>query len=655
MITDPAISRVLLIGSDAEFHRHIEKYLLDKYECLHATDKKEGLLLARTHRPEAIILGALKPAGTSFTLHQQLRRGWITKYIPLLVVDYIGGVSKQSSWSREEAMQMDAEDYFLVAPDDEDAAKRLAGTLELVERLQNRVLARQNWFRESVQDTTTFCRTWEQIPGRGAFEMQHEKVIDNVARAADGGLIHAISVTDNPGGNPALSTEMLCAAIRKGGMEALVHLACRDKNRNELESMLYGLAAEDVRNVLILSGDFTAATAHSGRPKPVFDVDPVQTLQMIEEMNRGLEHVVLNRKTVLAPTEIFAGACISPFKSLESELIPQYYKLKKKIEAGAQFLITQVGFDARKFHELLVWLKTNQFDIPCFANIYILGKGAATLMNSGGVPGCAVSDSLLSQIAEESKADDKGREARLLRASRMYALAKGMGYAGAHIGGHGITYSMVQRIVEQGEELSSNWQDLIEEFEYPQTDGFYLFEKNPANLLNTEVSTKIGKKRRVPIMYRISRLAHVLLFNPKSFIFALMLPFARLIDHMPRIRRLFHFVEHVSKVVLFDCMNCGDCALFDVAFLCPMSQCPKQQRNGPCGGSSNGFCEVYPEEQQCVWVRAYNRLRAFDEEKSITEWKVPACNWELARTSSWLNFYLGRDHTAKRLQIPERN
>ncbi|HSB05328.1 MAG TPA: methylenetetrahydrofolate reductase C-terminal domain-containing protein, partial [Thermodesulfobacteriota bacterium] len=107
---------------------------------------------------------------------------------------------------------------------------------------------------------------------------------------------------------------------------------------------------------------------------------------------------------------------------------------------------------------------------------------------------------------------------------------------------------------------------------------------------------------------------------------------------------------------LFHCMNCGDCGLFDIAFLCPMSQCPKNQRNGACGGSYEGWCEVYPNEKQCIWVRAYDRLKAYHEEETIGGYIVPPCNWDLWQTASWLNFFLGRDHTAKRLGIkPPQN
>jgi len=128
-------------------------------------------------------------------------------------------------------------------------------------------------------------------------------------------------------------------------------------------------------------------------------------------------------------------------------------------------------------------------------------------------------------------------------------------------------------------------------------------------------------------------------------------PVAKWADVSPKARGVLEFLEHLAKTILFHCLNCGDCALFDVGFVCPMSQCPKGQRNGACGGSYQGWCEVYPNEKKCVWVQAYDRLKAYGQEKSLGDYIVPPCNWELWQTSSWLNFYLGRDHTAKRLGI----
>jgi len=160
-----------------------------------------------------------------------------------------------------------------------------------------------------------------------------------------------------------------------------------------------------------------------------------------------------------------------------------------------------------------------------------------------------------------------------------------------------------------------------------------------------------SRRPRAPLGYRFARLAHNLLFNEKNIIFKIFRPVAGYIDRRRRLRHAFGYFEHLAKVALFDCMNCGDCALVDVAYLCPMSQCPKNQRNGPCGGSKDGWCEGYPNEKKCVWVLAYERLQAYHEEDKIRTNNVPPCDWTLWHTPSWLNFYLGRDHSARKLGI----
>ena len=123
-----------------------------------------------------------------------------------------------------------------------------------------------NRFKNALLDGSTFCVTWEQVPGRGASEKEREAILQNSELAARGGRIHAISVTDGPGGSPTFSSGTLGIEIRKLGIESLVHLALRDKNRNELESLLYGLAAVNVRNLLVISGDYPAPDGSRGGP-----------------------------------------------------------------------------------------------------------------------------------------------------------------------------------------------------------------------------------------------------------------------------------------------------------------------------------------------------------------------------------------------------
>jgi methylenetetrahydrofolate reductase (NADPH) len=230
-----------------------------------------------------------------------------------------------------------------------------------------------------------------------------------------------------------------------------------------------------------------------------------------------------------------------------------------------------------------------------------------------------------------------------------------MGYDGVHIGGHGLRYEQVEQILREGEALTPNWRDLVRHFDYPQENGFYCFERDPERGLNREEQTpREGRPldAPVPLSYRMSRLFHRLMFNPGKNLYV---PMRRLCRRMEgtSLESPFHRLEHLAKVLLFDCRDCGDCALTDAAYSCPMSQCPKQQRNGACGGSRDGWCEVHPGKRLCIYVKAYARLKRHGEEASLEGGIVPPCNWDFYQSSSWINFYLGRDHTARKLGIPE--
>ncbi|MEN6461260.1 MAG: methylenetetrahydrofolate reductase C-terminal domain-containing protein [Syntrophomonas sp.] len=500
-----------------------------------------------------------------------------------------------------------------------------------------------NKFKESLLDKKTFSVTWELVPGRGAHEKVQEDAIISAKQAAEDGRIHAITFTDNPGGKPALSATYFGVEILKLGMEPLVHFTCKDKNRNQIESELYAMERAGIKNILIMTGDYPNS-GFKGRPKPVFDLDSVHVLELIASMNKGLE--IRESKGIAhhQPSNFFVGSVVSPFKATEAELLVQYYKLKKKISHEARFIVTQLGFDARKFHEVLQIIKNYDKNISVIGNIYILPFGTGKIMNSNQLPGCVVSDKLLAELDQERTAEDKGLSARLLRAAKMYAFMKGMGFDGVHLGGHNIKYEQVKFIIDKGEELSTDWMNFISEFDYPQPNGFYFFEKDGNTGLNTNKPvnrTRLPADFPVGLNYRLMRFIHHAFFTPDKKLFPLM---SRIYNNVKNPRK--HTLEHIIKLIGNGCKDCGDCALLDIAYLCPMSQCPKNQRNGACGGSYNGWCEVFPNEKKCIWVKAYSLLKAYDEESELDTLYVPPVNWDLYQTSAWYNYYTGRDHSA---------
>jgi len=505
-----------------------------------------------------------------------------------------------------------------------------------------------NRFREALLDPNKFVVSWELVPGRGAKEKAQEKVLFLARQAAEEDKIHAITLTDNLGGTPAMSADFMAVNIAQMGISPVVHFTCKDRNRNQIESLLYALDRGGVENLLVMSGDYPVS-GYKGRPAPVFDLDAIHILQFIAEMNRGLAYSVMKGVVRHQPSNFFPGAVVSPFKATEAELLAQYYKLKKKILAGAQFIVTQLGYDARKFHEVLLFMKQSGFQVPLIGNIYILSYGAAKMMNRNDLPGSIVTHTLLAELDEERKSPDKGEGAKILRAARMYALLKGMGYSGVHLGGYNIRYEDICEIISRGEALVPEWKNLIRYFDYPIPGGFYYFERDLETGLNKEIP--VSRKNRPPETrvewtYGFSRFVHHILLEPDKNLYGVAKRIAVKISGT-RLGKIFHKLEHLTKVLIYDCKDCGDCALSDVAYLCPMSQCPKKQRNGACGGSFQGWCEVYPYQRQCIYVKAYARLKKYDEETRLETGIVPPCNWDLHQTSSWLNYYLGKDHASK--------
>lgn len=104
------------------------------------------------------------------------------------------------------------------------------------------------------------------------------------------------------------------------------------------------------------------------------------------------------------------------------------------------------------------------------------------------------------------------------------------------------------------------------------------------------------------------------------------------------------WVEYCMKHPIFGCRLCGQCKLHDLGLTCPMT-CPKQLRNGPCGGvRANGHCEVKPEKR-CRWVLIIRRAgsgwlpRSWWRPRHIN----PPVDWALQHTSSWINYLINRD------------
>lgn len=502
-------------------------------------------------------------------------------------------------------------------------------------------------FQFDLADPDHFVVTLELVPGREASGRAVDTVMGIARDAFSDGRVSAVSITDNPGGNPSLSPDVLGHNIFEIGLDVIVHFTCRDMNRVGMESRALQLAMMGMKNILALNGDYSGK-GFGGQGAPVFDIDSVQLQIML-----GMLSERINASG--DPDGFFAGCAVSPFKRTEEECFAQYAKLCRKAAAGAQFVITQLGYDARKFEELIRIQRVMGITLPTLGSVYVLTPKAAGIINSGKVPGAVVTDPLLQRVQQEWNDPAAGRPAAIERAAKLAAVLKGLGYAGIHIGGIHRSFDMAGRILDRLAVIQDQWKDFLADFDFPQHDGFYAFpshsEGEPDSPAFGDDPPKIGLLER--LRYSLLRRVHDTFFDRRHPLGDIYRRVSRLVDAMPGNRLLMDVVEHLPKRLVLGCLKCGDCAIQHVGFLCPESQCPKHIRNGACGGSSNGRCEVYPE-RPCVWTRAYRRLANAERTRQLIDGCVPPRMWELNQSSSWLNFHLERDHQGSLNEIANR-
>lgn len=508
-------------------------------------------------------------------------------------------------------------------------------------------------FRERLERPGTFAVAVELVTSRGVVTAQSSRATVEMAQqlAADP-RIDVISITDNPGGNAMLAPDTLGTDLVSRGQEVIIHLACKDWNRNALESRGWKLASEGFHNVLALSGDYSRQ-GHRGAPAPVFDIDSVGLLKLFSEMNQGLPDQ-RRPESRLDPTDFFLGCVVTNHKLFEREVVPQYLKLAKKAAAGARFVINQIGYNARKDDELLRYIRYAKLPLSALANVYLLSRPAARAFHAGRIPGVVVSDDLL-EIAERYGAGkDKGRSYFVDLAAKQAAVARGLGFRGVYLGGHTAAETFFE-ILQRAEGYAREWQAVAKDIRFGRPGEFYMFERDAETGLSSDELGRsyVESKRRgqtdlaVPARYRLSRQMHRWVFDPEAPLFgAGRALYERIQAGPPALGRAAHLAEQAAKVPMFHCRDCGDCSLPDIAYVCPESMCAKNQRNGPCGGTRDGLCEVYDTE--CIWSQAYERLKAYGESDGMLDGPVVVKDNALNRTSAWANTFLGRDHNTRR-------
>jgi methylenetetrahydrofolate reductase (NADPH) len=485
-----------------------------------------------------------------------------------------------------------------------------------------------------------FCYVVELVASGLQREAKLLEVASRLARVPD---VVAGSITSYAGGAMGHDPTRVGTAARARGLTPNVHVTCVGQDRAGLRKTLEDLQALGIENVFALTGDWPRARP-GGPPaeSPVFDVDSVHLVRMIDELRR-------------AGRPLHAAVAVSPFKYLEGDCVWQYAKLEKKIAAGANCAITQVGWDSEKFRELKRYLDERELRTPVLGNVYVLGPRAAERMARGEPPGCWVAPALLATVRQEAQGKDGGLRARLERAARTVAVLRGLGYAGAYLGGtHDADH--VAWIIRRARDLAPRWEELAAELRYGYEGGFYLYAASARGAIpgpgarrggpepvpgstRLAVPTDGESRGRRWIARGLDGLGRLLPVTRDTVLRRALARLAAWADRRPAVARAVERLELAVKRPLFGCQACGNCVLGHLEYVCPET-CPKHLRNGPCGGTHLGHCEVV--DQPCIWVGVEARASAARRLGALVTY-VPPPDRTLWGTSSWINYLLDRD------------
>jgi homocysteine S-methyltransferase len=252
---------------------------------------------------------------------------------------------------------------------------------------------RSNWGAKIANGK--FVTSVEVLPPKGC---DAEKTLQSIKLLKDAG-VDAVNVPDGPRAQTRMSAQATSVLIeREIGMEAVLHYCCRDRNLLGMMSDLLGAAALGLRNLLIITGDppkmgpYPDATA-------VFDIDSIGLTNMVNRLNHGLD---LGNNPIGKPTSFTIGVGVNPGAvNLEEEI----RRFEWKVEAGAEYAITQPVFDTEQLRRFLE--KISHVRIPIIAGIWPLVsfRNAEFLHNE--VPGVNVTPEILERMRIAS---EKGKE-----------------------------------------------------------------------------------------------------------------------------------------------------------------------------------------------------------------------------------------------------
>ena len=254
---------------------------------------------------------------------------------------------------------------------------------------------RTNSNLERVLENGKFAVTAEIGPPKNA----DPEVIRRKARIMKG-CIDAFNVTDGQTAVVRMASWAACLIGREEGIDPIVQMTCRDRNRIALQMDILGIAALGINNVLCLTGDYVTMGNHPSA-KPVYDLDSIQLIKIIKGMRDDKRFQ--NGEKIDVEPRLYIGAVSNPFGGYP--LWVDVIRLEKKVEAGADFIQTQCVFNLEKFEEWMKLVRQKKLHerIHILAGVTPLKSYRMAKYMSENVPGIEIPERILNRMSNVPK------------------------------------------------------------------------------------------------------------------------------------------------------------------------------------------------------------------------------------------------------------
>lgn len=232
-----------------------------------------------------------------------------------------------------------------------------------------------------------FALTAEVTPPRGG-----DPGRTLAAAVALRGLVHAVNITDNSRAVMRMSSLAMCRLLLDQGLEPVLQVTCRDRNRLALQADLLGAHALGIRNLLCLTGDPLKA-GDQPNSRPVNELEAVRLLQLVQRFNAGEDPVKGDLPD--GGTELFAGAAADPQATSWSGLVS---RVRRKQAAGARFLQTQMVMDEQALRRFVQEI-TQPLGLPVLAGVFLLKSAKNAAFINRMVPGVTIPQAIMDRLA----------------------------------------------------------------------------------------------------------------------------------------------------------------------------------------------------------------------------------------------------------------